>query len=110
MIHEPTAKTAPHPLRASAGPLTAALTLARIFPHLAATSIEATGRQLTIRLHHADAEAFGAWVDELGLDIMPPLRFQLHDEQHERLEAFGEYAEMRVRVYAHPDRVLAVAA
>ncbi|MFD0572681.1 hypothetical protein ACFQ0T_30010 [Kitasatospora gansuensis] len=109
MIHEPTAKTAPHPpgvgrsadRRAHPRP---------DLPHLAATSIEATGLQLTIRLHHADAEAFGAWVDELGLDIMPPLRFQLHDEQHERLEAFGEYAEMRVRVYAHPDRVLAVAA
>ncbi|WP_035796339.1 hypothetical protein [Kitasatospora mediocidica] len=98
-----------HPLRATAGPLTAALSLSREFPHLPATSVEARGSGLLILLFGADAAHYREWVDELRLTEEPVSWHPHRDRMAEKRVAVGLYAEVELRVMAYPDAVVGVA-
>lgn len=98
-----------HPLRNVARPLTAALSLAREFPHLAATSIEARDGELLVQLHAADADHFGSWVSELQLVEGVPRPCVFRGGLAYTLTAVGKYAEVELHVKAYPKLTAAVA-
>lgn len=98
-----------HPLRAAAGPLTAALSLAREFPHLPATSVEARGSGVLVLLYGADADHFDSWVSELQLVEESREPYVFRGGLSYKMAAVGEYAEVQLRVKAYPDAVVGVA-
>lgn len=100
-----------HPLRSTAGPLTAALTLARQYPLLPATSVEVRYDGLLVSLHGADAESFSSWVAELGLTESAPRSYVFRAGLADMLSASGSFAGVELRVVAYPrDRVLTAVA
>jgi hypothetical protein len=90
--------------------LTAALTLAREFPHLPATSLSATSRKVTVHLSDADADAFPLWVAALELEEWQPVSYEHGGNSRRFRMASGDYAEVRVYVQAYAPAAEAVAA
>jgi hypothetical protein len=104
------------PLHTGAGPLTAALSLAREFPHLPFSSLEVRNGRLSISLGDiggdGDPAHFAEWVQVLGLTARKPLAFEHRSRSELALYASGNWAEVPVdvRAYVPADDVLLVVA
>jgi hypothetical protein len=97
----PTSTEQSHQIRSASGPLTAALDLAREFPHLPATSLSATSREVTVHLSDADADSFPLWVAALELEEWKPVSYEHEGKSRQFRMASGDYAEVRVYVQAY---------
>ncbi|MGW3072318.1 hypothetical protein [Kitasatospora sp. NPDC001132] len=91
-----------HSMKSQAGLLRAALMLAEAFPELPATSVDARFGCLEVHLHHEDLAAFDWWVQELGLSVQEPRRYECLGQVHESWTAVGVWAEVPLMVKAYP--------
>lgn len=91
-----------HSMKAQAGLLRAALMLAEAFPGLPATSVDVRFGRLEVGLHHEEAAAFNRWVEELGLSVREPRRYECLGQTHESWTAVGVWAEVSLTVKAYP--------
>lgn len=106
----PTIPEQSHQIRSASGPLTAALSIARAFPHLPATTVEATSREVTVHLHGVDADAFPRWIEELELTVSEEQPFYHSGKPRRCVTASGAFAEVQVNVKAYVAAAEAVAA